>query len=265
MSTHRDPGLDRPTAENLLGGTAGGPDRLSKVLAAAAAPAAPRELTGEGLALAEYRAASLDPIGPPRRTSMLKTTVSKVLAAKLLAASAVAVLATGGVAVAAATNTLPEPAQRAAHNAFNAPAPHHGKPKHNHGQDKQKAPKSSDANKGSPAPSPSLDGLCHAYQAGVANHHPKKLTNPAFHALVVAAGGADKLGAYCTKLIGAPGTHPSDEPDDPEDTSSAHPTGKPSAHPTGKPSTHPTSKSSEHPSSGHPTSAPVSPSSTHTS
>jgi hypothetical protein len=261
MITHRDPGLNRVTTEHLRGGAADGPEPLSRVLAAAAAPAAPYELTGEWPALAEYRAANLDPIGPPRRISMLKTPISKVLAAKLLAACAVAAVATGGIAVAAATNTLPEQAQRAAHNAFNAPAPHHGKPKDHPGRGNQPGAKPSDRNNGSPAPSPSLQGLCHAYQAGVTNHHPKKLTSPAFHALVIAAGGADKLTAYCTKLIGAPGTRPSD---DPEDTSSEHPTGKP-AHPTGKSSTHPNGKSSEHPNSGHPTSTPISPSSTHAS
>jgi hypothetical protein len=253
MSTHRDPRVNRETAENLLGGVPGGPESLSRVLAAAAAPAAPHELAGEQVVLAEFRAARLHPISPPRRPSMLKTTVAKLLAAKLLTATAVATAATGGVAFAAATNSLPEPVQGAAHNVFNAPAPrHHGKPDPLPGRGNQPGAKSSDAPNGTP--SPSLRGLCTAFQAGATSNDGKALTNPAFTALVTAAGGTSKLAAYCTTLIGAP---------------SAHPTGKPSTHPSGKPSTHPTGKPTTVPTAGHPTgqptSAPAGPPSTHPS
>jgi len=181
---------------------------------------------------------------------MLKTTVAKLLAAKLLTATAVATAATGGVAFAAATNSLPEPVQGAAHNVFNAPAPrHHGKPNHLPGRGNEPGAKSSDAPNGTP--SPSLRGLCTAFQAGATSNDGKALTNPAFTALVTAAGGTDKLAAYCTTLIGAPSTHPTGKP-------STHPSGAPSTHPTGKPTT------PGHPS-GQPTSEPSGPPSTHPS
>jgi len=253
MSTHRDPRVNRETAENLLGGVPGGPESLSRLLAAAAAPAATHEVTGEQAVLAEFRAAHLHPISPPRRPSMLKTTVAKLLAAKLLTATAVATAATGGIAFAAATNNLPEPVQGAAHNVFNAPAPrHHGKPSNLPGRGNQPDAKSSDAPTGTP--SPSLRGLCTAFQAGATSNDGTALTNPAFTALVTAAGGTGKIAAYCTTLIGAPATHPTGKP-------STHPTGAPSAHPTGKPTTLPTPG---HPS-GQPTSVPAGPPSTHPS
>jgi hypothetical protein len=62
-------------------------------------------------------------------------------------------------------------------------------------------------------PAPSLRGLCHAYQAGVANGHGKKLTNPAFSSLVSAAGGKAGLAGYCTDLIGARADHGHGRPD----------------------------------------------------
>src|SRR5712692_8914373 len=138
MNTHRDPRVNRKTAENLLRGVPGGPESLSSLLA-----------------------------------------------------TAVATAATGGVALAAATNTLPEPVQGAAHNVFNAPAPrHHGKPNDVPGRGNQPGAKPS----GAPGtPSPSLRGLCTAFQAGATSNHGKALTNPAFTALVTAAGGTDKL------------------------------------------------------------------------
>src|SRR5712692_3418419 len=125
MNTHRDPRVNRKTAENLLRGVPGGPESLSSLLA-----------------------------------------------------TAVATAATGGVALAAATNTLPDPVQGAAHNVFYAPAPrHHGKPNPLPGQGNKPGAKSSDAPTGTP--SPSLRGLCTAYQAGATSNDGKALTNPA--------------------------------------------------------------------------------------
>jgi hypothetical protein len=179
---------------------------------------------------------------------MLRTTVAKLLSAKLVAAAAVATAATGGVALAAATNTLPDQAQSVAHDILNAPSPDHGKPSQAPSQAATPDAKSSHAPKGTP--SPSLRGLCTAYQAGVADSHGKAMSNPAFSALVTAAGGTDQVADYCTKLIGAPRTHPSGEP-------TSHPTGSPTSHPSGKPTAVPTDS--------RPTSVPSGPPSTHPS
>jgi hypothetical protein len=250
MSTHRGPRVDRATAEDLLGSGTGGPESLSSLLAAARAPAAKHELTCEPVILAEFRSAHLDLITPPRRTSMLKTTAAKLLTAKLLAGAALATAATGGVALAAATNTLPDAVQGAAHDVFNAPAPSdHGKPSQRPSQGKQSATESSAAPKATP--SPSLRGLCTAYQAGATSNNGKALNNPAFSALITAAGGTDKVAAYCTTLIGAPSTHPTGRP-------SSHPTGKPTAPPTGAHESHPTGEPTTLPTTGHPTGQPTS-------
>jgi hypothetical protein len=236
MSTHDDPRVDRATVEDLLNGRRGGPQALTVLLAAAASPAAAHELTAEPAVLAEFRAASLRPVNPSRRPSMLKTTVAKLLAAKLLTASAVATAAVGGMSVAAATGSLPAPLQDAAHSTFNAPAHGHG---HGHGKPNP-LPGKTDEPGSSASPSPSLKGLCTAYQAGATDNNGNAIHNPAFQALVTAAGGTSKLTAYCTKLIGPAPTHPTGKP-------SSHPTGKPSSHPTGKPSSHPTGAPSSHP------------------
>jgi hypothetical protein len=246
MSTHRGPRVDRATAEQLLGSGTGGPEALAGLLAAAAAPAAEHELTGEAVILAEFRSAHLDLIAPPRRTSMLKTTVAKLLTAKLLTGAALATAATGGVALAAATNTLPDRVQGAAHDVVNAPAPDdHGKPYQLPGPPNKPAAKSSTTPKATP--SPSLRGLCTAYRAGATSNHGKALDSPAFGALVAAAGGTDKVATYCTSLIGTPTTHPTGKP-------SPSPTRRPTDLPTGKPTTVPTTV----PTTGHPTGQPTS-------
>jgi hypothetical protein len=178
---------------------------------------------------------------------MLKTIAAKLLGAKVLAVAAAATVATGGAALAAATNVLPDQAQSVAHDLLNAPAPsEHGD--HNSEQVGKPAAKPGDAPKATP--SPSLRGLCRAYQAGATSNHGKALTNPAFSALVSAAGGKDNLADYCTKLIGAPRTHPTGKPATrPDGKPSSHPTGEPHSgkpaalptpdHPSGPPSTHP--------------------------
>jgi hypothetical protein len=86
------------------------------------------------------------------------------------------------------------------------------------------------------SPSPSLVGLCTAYQADVADSPGKALDNPAFTALITAAGGKDNVIAYCTAIL--PGPHPSGTPSYPTTSTASHPTEPPSTHPGA--STHPT-------------------------
>src|SRR5215211_5664524 len=110
MSTHRPRHIDRETAEQLLRGDPGalhevGP--LAAPLQAAQAAAFPDELVGEQMALAAFRAAQLIPVPQPRRPSMLKIALAKVLTAK--AAAVLAGLSLGGVAVAATTGAIPTP------------------------------------------------------------------------------------------------------------------------------------------------------------
>ena len=110
MSSHRAPDIDRRAAEHLLAGRpAGHATRpLAAALRAAAAPAHPDELSGERAAMAAFAAAHLDPVPEPRRPSMLKSTLAKILtvkAAVILAAAA----GTGGVVLASTSGVLPAP------------------------------------------------------------------------------------------------------------------------------------------------------------
>jgi len=165
MSTHRSRRIGRHTAEQLLrGGRPAGADAVSDLLTAASAPAGAGELAGEQAALAAFRSARLAPAPQPRRPSMLKTALAKVLTVKI-AAAAVTATAAGGIALAAATGNLP--AQR-----DDTPrSPSTGQvvettvtgPSGN----KDATGKGTNTDKdGKGSPSPSLEGLCHAYSAG---------------------------------------------------------------------------------------------------
>ncbi|MFE9425502.1 hypothetical protein ACFYNO_21330 [Kitasatospora sp. NPDC006697] len=113
MSTNRSRRIDRDTAEQLLGGDAvgapGGTGALSRLLDAAAAPAAEHELAGEEAAVAAFReAARLGPSRPTlpaqRSRPMAACAPRRVPGRRLgarAAVAAIAVTALGGVAVAA--------------------------------------------------------------------------------------------------------------------------------------------------------------------
>ena len=160
----------------------------------------------------------------------MKSVWSKVAALKVAGAAAIATAATGGIALAAATGALPFQAQPHAPSVTD----HSGAATTPAGL----APTDSSADEGSsgaqqpsstPAgtPSPSLNGLCHAYQAGAMSHG-NVANNPAFTALIRAAGGTDNVAAYCVTLIGPAPTHHG-KPTDLPTHAAAHPTDGPPA------------------------------------
>jgi hypothetical protein len=244
MSMRRRVRICRTEAEDLLATGVGGPEALSTLLAAVTPPPAVGEIVGERAALVEFRAAQLTTVPSRRRYSMLKTVLANAAAAKVALSAAAAAAATGGIAIAAATGNLPGTAQGpdhanpAASATFSTGAPSSG------AAGSESAEPSSEASEGaggSAAPSPSLSGLCTAFQAGVADNPGKALENPAFSVLVAAAGGKDNVASWCDTLVGAASTHPdaTDHPggapaDHPNATN--HPTGAPTEHPTGAPS-----------------------------
>lgn len=213
-------------AEHLLDGTGGDAEhpRLAATLRAAAGPPRPGELAGRPHALAAFHRAHAQRASAPRRRSAIKSGLVKLLTLKAAAVAAV-VLGTGGVALAAHTGALPNP--------LNHPAPAASAAR-SHASDRPEASEhpGSDAN-----PSPSLVGLCHAYTAGAGSEHGKALENPAFRALLTAAGGKANVDAYCARLLASahPGGTPNGQAGKPREQPSAHPTD----HPTDKPSTHP--------------------------
>ena len=248
MSNHRRSKITDATAEQLLSRQAeGGPPALHRMFAAASAAGSPAELAGEQAALAHFRAASLSPDNTARRRSLFKTAAAKLIAAKLVIGAGFAAAATGGIAVAAATNHLPgqqqhsgrvAPTTSASHSAAGQATSHpSSRPSSSPGLGAAHAT-SSATHPPKGTPSPSLTGLCTAFQAGAGDNPGKALENPAFTALITAAGGKDKVAAYCVTVLATahptakasgPGTHPS--------APSTHP-GAPSTHP-GAPSTHP--------------------------
>ncbi len=150
---------------------------------------------------------------------MSQFALAKLLTLKV-GAAAVAVTATGGVAVAAATGTLPNPLTEPS-----AKPSAHATGKPSDVADHGKGP--ADA-KGTP--SPNLVGLCHAFRAGVGDNPGKAVENPAFRVLITTAGDKEKVAAYCDTLLANEQGKPS-QAARPTATRS-HPTGKPSARPT---------------------------------
>jgi hypothetical protein len=203
------PVADQDLLERLLDGRldpADAPPRyggLVRLLAAATAPATAEELSGEQAVLAEFAAVmrSHAPTLVPRRTAVPR----KVFTMKAAAAALVAVLSIGGVA-AAATGLLPDQASPVADKAAATTAADAAA----HGLGKAAA-----ANLGRSANAGSADGLgresavgpdatgaaraglCRAWETGQGGDHGRRMDSVAFQALVDAAGGADKVAAYC--------------------------------------------------------------------
>jgi hypothetical protein len=172
-------------------------------LAAATAPAAPEELAGEQRVLGEFTAVmrSHPPTLSPRRTPVPR----KLLTIKAAAAALVAVLSIGGVA-AAAGGLLPDQASPVAGQAVTttgADAAAHGLGKAaaaNLGGSAQAGATEGQGRAsavGPDATAAAKAGLCRAWQAGQGGDHGRRMDAVAFQALVDAAGGADKVAAYC--------------------------------------------------------------------
>lgn len=222
---------------------AGASPALEQLLQDAAAPAHADELGGLAAALTAFSQT------PQPRRNRMTSLLAKLLAAKAALAATGSAVAVSGIALAAATGSLPAPLQTAAHDNLGAPAAaSHPTPSESDSPEPSDSatPEPSDSASPEPkgTPSPSLVGLCRAYGAGVATSHGKALDNPAFTVLITTAGGKDAVPAYCaTLLAGAPGGKPTALPTHAQGHQPAtHPTGKPASHPTGKPATHPTGK-----------------------
>ncbi|WBB68980.1 hypothetical protein [Micromonospora sp. WMMD812] len=193
-------------------------DPLARLLAAAAAPARPHELAGEDAAVAAFRAARAAPALAPARAPRRRRVTVGVLAW----VAGVAATATAGVAFAAVTLDVPWD-----------PTPPHGPPTSApatgvpDGSSTGTGPRT-DGPGGSPtAPGPGsaspsrtleqngpLTGHCRAYLAKKPAQRAKALETSGFQPLVVAAGGAGQVEAYCRQLL------PDDPSGDEDDTDS---------------------------------------------
>ena len=223
LPSHRDAdplALDEDTVEQLLTGALpptqapAGYAKVAQLLAAAAAAPTPGELAGQEAVLAELRAvtrarpaATIAPVpaSPSRRRRRTGLAVVVVVGA----------LVTGGVA-GAATGHLPGPVRDAARtilgpgggqapsastDAGQPPAPVKrpagaggGLPGSHPGVSTSRGPGAG------PAASPNLEGTCQAFLSGNGAEQGGKLDATAFEALARAAGGQDKIPAYCEAL-----------------------------------------------------------------
>src|SRR6266542_399290 len=196
--------LDEGTAERLLTGGLDPADappaymRTAMVLEAIAAPPSSDELADEAAAVATLAAVARS--SPHRAARRRPTVFTKVLSAKMAAAAAIAALSVAGVA-GAATGTLPDPAQRVAHQVLGAagvPAPD------DHASDTHGSSQADHSPTGPDATGAAKAGLCRAWQAGQGADHGKKADAVAFKALAEAAGGSDKIADYCEDVTTAP-------------------------------------------------------------
>jgi hypothetical protein len=227
----RDPDdpIDAATAERLLAGDIVGPRHLAKLLSEAAAPARGHELRGEYAAMAAFRAARLVTARPARRRF---GAAAWARLATVKAGAIALALAVTGVALAAGTGIIPNPLPGMAPTTStpSVPASSAYSSTSNHGDNP-----GATTQPGQTRPPQSLNGLCHAYLAQMAAKHDKVLENPNFARLVEAAGGADKVPAFCDTLThGVSSTNDTDP-----GKSGDHPTGQPTSRPTHAPASHP--------------------------
>jgi hypothetical protein len=215
MTTHQPPPLHRANAEAILAGTATERSELTQIIAAARGPATSDELAGEAAAMIRFQASRLDPAAA-QGVTVRKRMSDKLLAAKVGIAAALAAAATGGVALAAAAHTQTEPAHHALPASTSVAAPSHDgtptpratkaavppPPPPSHAAAASAAPTAPGGAGSHPSasPSPSLRGLCIAYLANEITGG-KRMDNPAFGALVTAAGGKNKITIYCLTLL----------------------------------------------------------------
>ena len=172
-------------------------------------------------------------------------------------------LALGGTAAAAYNGALPAPAQNLAHTVIGAPA---ATATHLRTATATRTgdPNPTSTPVGPDASGPAMFGLCTAWtqhQTNGASTNTNTDDAVAFKNLAAAAGGADKIAAYCATILHSPNpTNPGAPATERAQTSTNHTTGKPDSmptqastnHPTDKPTTQPTQASTNHPT-GKPT------------
>lgn len=183
-----------------------GPDHqgLAELLAAAKAPATAEELAGERAAVAGFAAARRRAAVSPRRRSRVR--MSRATRGVVVNVAAGLVLVGGtGTAVAARSGHLPDGAQQHAHRLFSAlgvPAP---RTVRDEPSAVPEARPSGTTSRPAPAPTPGVSatrsteevaaGWCRAWVAAPHESNARRRRD-----LIAAAGGEEKIPAYCAGL-----------------------------------------------------------------
>jgi hypothetical protein len=178
---------------------------LNHLLAAAAAPPRPDELTDLRAAVAAFEAAGRD-----EHPSVAAASVRRVFARSVAvkAVAGVAVVLFGGTALAAETGNLPGRSQQHAHDLFSGlgvPPP---------SAEATSATPTTPSATPIPTPSsggrtatpgltsPATAGLCRSWVARQKNPKNKPIKGEALRKLTAAAGGEGHIAAFCTALLG---------------------------------------------------------------
>jgi hypothetical protein len=215
MYTPRARRIGRRETEELISGGPARADRteLLRLLELASAPPQRAELFGREQALAAFLRAQREPLPTRRRAPRVLRVLRAISRAIVVKVAALTVFLLGGVALAAGIGSLPDEVQHNAHNLLSplgvrvpdgramptrAPATH-------------RATRSAWPTL-SPTPSASsmnVVSLCLAWQAA---KRARQSPNPAIQVVLVElAGGADRISAYCTRILG-PSASPSVSP-----------------------------------------------------
>jgi hypothetical protein len=241
----RSAAITRRAADRLLDRQPAGAanDDVARLLAAAAGPARPGELAGEREAVAAFRrefgretrtgvAVAPRPARRPRRRVAAVAALSALL------------LAVGGTAYAASTGRLPDAVERVVEGMFTGGDPAATPPSDpaspNGSTDAAPSPTGPASGATSPAApggaAPGVDvarltGLCRSWEATRGNPNSNSISAEDLRVLATAAGGEDRIEAYCAALLNRPAQpRKSDKPGNPNPGG-----GRPTAPPGGGP------------------------------
>jgi hypothetical protein len=182
----------------------------------ASAPAEPDELRGQATALAAFRTSMGTSTRPHHRQR--PATLVAALSGRVAATLGIGAFSLGGFAAAAYSGTLPGPAQDCAHHTIGAPAAQ--------GQDERQehpAASSSGTPVGPDATGQASFGLCTAWMS-LSDHGQAADQSLALRTLATAAGGHDKIPAYCSNVPHPSATASHDPSVPPTDDPTSRPT-----------------------------------------
>jgi hypothetical protein len=211
------PTLDHDTADWLLAGRLDPADAppgfaaVAMVVAAATAPATPEELAGEPAAVAQFAAMARSGSRTRATTTRRAGAPRRILGVRLAVAVLAAGLSIGGVAAAAGVfpgSAKPPAGHEPGSTGGGGGAPTTAAPGRTDAVTTTDADHARGGGTGPDASGPAMEGLCRAWQAGKAVGKGKREDSTAFRALAAAAGGADRIDAYCQA---ATPEHPKDK------------------------------------------------------
>jgi DNA-directed RNA polymerase specialized sigma24 family protein len=178
-----------------------------------------------------------------RRTSVVGRSRTAALA---LTALSVSVVSLGGFAAAAYVGVLPAPVQQALHDSVGAPAPGA-----RDAGSSSRGPATSPTAAVGPTANAAAAGQCRAWSTDKAKGTARE-NSVAFRNLATAAGGPDKVQAYCATVLAGSPSHGSPTARGTSPAATPKGTGKGTGNGTGKPTTRPgsTRGATSHPAQG---------------